>query len=69
MLLASASSGAALAAVSGACSGVCRACLAGFFLGVGFSDQFMRCARDGGAVTQFANVASAGCITCAVLLP
>ncbi len=66
MLVASASSGAAREAVSGACPGVCRACLPGFFLGEGLSAGAMRCARDGGAVTQFASVASAGCITYAV---
>ena len=68
ILLASGISGAALTAVSGACPGVCRACLPGFFLGEGLSAGVMRCARDGGAVTQFASVASAGCITYAVLL-
>ena len=68
MLLASASSGAAREAVSGACPGVCPACLPGFFLGEGLSAGVMRCVREGGAVTQFASVTSAGCITCAALL-
>ena len=70
MLQACASSGMGLLAVSracpgvGSCPGVCPAALPCLFLELGFSTGQMMCAMDGGAVTQFAKVVSAGCITC-----
>ena len=70
MLPAWASSGMALLTVSGAfagvcsCPGVCPAALPCFLLEAGFSAGEMMCAMEGGAVTQFAKVVSAGCMTC-----
>lgn len=70
MLPACASSGMALLAVSRACPGVSScpgvwpAVLPCFLLELGFSGGQMMCAMDSGAVTQFAKVVSAGCITC-----
>ena len=70
MLPACASSGAALPAVSGACPGVgicpgvCPAALVCLLLEPPFSAGQVRGAMDGGTVTQFASVVSAGCITC-----
>lgn len=64
MLAACANSGSILATLWGACPGVCRALRACFLRGRGFSEGLIRCAWEGGAWTQFASAASAGCITC-----